>query len=71
MERPNRKTSVDNRQGEKGDVPERRQRVYMKSRQWYFASRDGQEHGPFVNLTEARRQLALYLRRSGVVRFSL
>ena len=60
-----------NRQGENGQTPSRRQRVFMKNRQWYFISRDDTEHGPFSNLTEARRELALFLRRSGVIRFKI
>ncbi len=60
-----------NRRGEQGMVPHRHKRVFMKDKQWYFVTRDGIEHGPFQNLTEARKKLALFLRRSGVVKFTL
>lgn len=71
MDSTNQKSRLDYRQGEEGAIPARRQRVFMKNRQWYFICRDGVEYGPFPNLTQARRELALFLRRSGVVRFKL
>ena len=71
MEQSTHKLSPEARRGEQGKIPSRRQRVYMKHRQWYFVSRDGTEHGPYQNLTEARRELALFLRRSGGVTFKL
>ena len=70
MENVNRE-SVEPRRGEQGRIPSRRQRVFMKNREWYFICRDGAERGPYQNLTEARRELALFLRRSGVVKFKL
>ena len=60
-----------NRYGESGGIPARQKRVYLKNKQWYFMTRSSIEYGPFDNLTEAKRELALYLRRSGVVRFRL
>lgn len=60
-----------NRVGESGDVPPRRTRFYMRDDQWFYQTRHGQEHGPYKTLIEAKRALSLYLRRSGIVRFSL
>lgn len=71
MEQAIRKLQLVNRQGERGPVPPRRKRVFMKSKQWYFMTRNGLEHGPFQNLAEAKKELALFLRRSGVIRFTI
>ena len=71
MERAIHKLQLENRRGEKGQIPPRRKRVFLKDKQWYFMTRNGQEHGPYQNLTEAKRELALFLRRSGVVKFTL
>lgn len=59
------------RVGEEGEVPPRRKRFYIRNNEWYFLTRYGQEHGPYKTLTEAKRDLSLFLRRSGVVRFDL
>lgn len=71
MEQAERKLQLANRQGEQGSVPPRRKRLFMKNKQWYFMTRNGLEHGPYQNLTEAKKELALFLRRSGVVRFTI
>jgi len=71
MENATRQLQEVNRQGERGTVPNRRKRVFMKNKQWYFLTRNGLEHGPYQNLTEAKKELALFLRRSGVVRFTV
>ena len=67
----NLKLELVNRRGETGPVPPRRKRLYMKNKQWYFMTREGVEHGPYQNLTDTKRELALFLRRSGVVKFTL
>lgn len=71
MEQASRRVQLVNRSGEKGPVPLRRKRIYLKNKEWYFITRNGLEHGPYQNLTEAKRELALFLRRSGVVRFTI
>lgn len=71
MEQAAHKSPLVNRQGEQGPVPPRRKRVFMKNKQWYFITRTGLEHGPYQNMTEAKKDLALFLRRSGVVRFTI
>lgn len=71
MEQATRQVQAVNRKGEQGPVPPRNKRIYMKNKQWYFMTRNGMEHGPFQNLTEAKKDLALFLRRSGVVRFKV
>lgn len=60
-----------NRSGEKGDVPPRKKRFYLRNNEWFFQTRYNDEHGPFNTLIDAKRDLALYLRRSGVIRFTL
>ena len=71
MEQATRKLQIVNRQGERGSVPQRKKRIFMKDKQWYFLTRNGMEHGPFQNLTEAKKELAIFLRRSGVIRFTI
>lgn len=71
MELVTRQLRMINRQGEHGVVPPRKKRVFMKNKQWYFLTRNALEHGPYQNLTEAKKELALFLRRSGVVRFTV
>ena len=71
MAQATRQLRMVNRQGEQGPVPPRGKRIYMKHKQWYFMTRNGQEHGPYQDLTEAKKDLALFLRRSGVVRFTV
>lgn len=66
-----RQLRMVNRQGEQGIVPPRRKRVFMKNGQWYFMTRNGLGCGPYLNLTEAKKELALFLRRSGVLRFTV
>lgn len=71
MQQAAARLQVVNRRGEKGPIPTRSKRFYMKDRQWYFMTREGGHHGPYQNLTEAKKELSLYLRRCGVVRFSI
>lgn len=71
MEQTARSLPATNRQGEQGPVPQRRKRIFMADKQWYFITRNGLKHGPYQNRTEAKKELALFLRRSGVVRFTI
>lgn len=71
MKQTNVHLRLVNRRGEQGKVPSRQKRLFLKNKQWYFITRNGGEHGPYQNLSEAKHKLALFLRRSGVVRFSL
>lgn len=70
MQQANRQSQV-NRSGENGDIPPRCKRFYMRENEWFFQTRHGQEHGPYKTLTQAKRDLSLYLRRSGIIRFTL
>ena len=71
MEQATPKLYLVNRQGEHGSVPARNKRFFMRNKQWYFMTRNGMEHGPYQNLTDAKKELSLFLRRSGVVRFTI
>ena len=71
MEQATPKLYLVNRQGEYGSVPARNKRFFMRNKQWYFMTRNGMEHGPYQNLTDAKKELSLFLRRSGVVRFTI
>lgn len=42
-----------NRQGESGPVPFRSGRIFNVSGLWYFATREGENHGPFATRQEA------------------
>ncbi|MDH5407020.1 MAG: DUF6316 family protein [Gammaproteobacteria bacterium] len=60
-----------NRVGESGQVPLRKKRFYIRENEWFYQTRNGKEHGPYKSLTDAKQSLALFLRRSGVIRFTL
>lgn len=65
------KQQLISRSGEEGKITPRRKRFYLRDNNWYYLTRSDQEHGPFKTLTDAKRDLSLFLRRSGVVRFTL
>ncbi len=52
-------------------APQRKQRFYAVDNQWYFRLRGEADKGPFTSYAKARNELAIYLRRSGIVHFSL
>lgn len=52
----------DNRKGEAGPVPFRSGRLFSVGDQWYFATREGTDHGPFENKEDAQAELRLFLR---------
>lgn len=52
----------DNRKGENGPVPFRSGRFFAVAGQWFFATREGMDHGPFENKEEAEAELRLFLR---------
>jgi hypothetical protein len=56
------------RRGEGGPIPPRRRRFYSRDGQWYFRTREGQDHGPYPHFTDAEAAMKLYLRRWGIVR---
>ncbi|MDH5180909.1 MAG: DUF6316 family protein [Gammaproteobacteria bacterium] len=60
-----------NRAGEAGAIPPRRKRLFLRNNEWYYLTRYSQEHGPYTTMIEAKRDLSLFLRRSGVIRFTL
>ena len=56
---------VQHRKGETGKVPFRSGRFFTADGQWYFATREGTNVGPFESLNEARAALVEYGRRQG------
>ncbi|MDH5180238.1 MAG: DUF6316 family protein [Gammaproteobacteria bacterium] len=50
-----------NRKGEKGPIPYRTGRFFSADSMWYFASREGIDHGPFPSRTLAVDALKRYL----------
>lgn len=46
-----------NRAGERGNVPQRRERFFATSGEWYFKTREGAPMGPFDNRREAEQGL--------------
>lgn len=50
-----------NRKGEAGPVPYRTGRFFTADSKWYFASREGLDHGPFISKEQAAAALALHI----------
>ena len=42
-----------NRAGEQGPVPDRRDRLFMEGRHWYFRTREGTDIGPYKTKNDA------------------
>ncbi|MCK9529660.1 MAG: DUF6316 family protein [Gammaproteobacteria bacterium] len=51
-----------NRQGEDRPVPFRSGRLFSVGDKWYFATREGLDHGPFDSRADAEAELRLFLR---------
>jgi len=51
------------RKGEEGHSPFRSERVFNVGTEWYFATREGKDMGPFESKSDATAELALYLRQ--------
>ncbi|MDH5191126.1 MAG: DUF6316 family protein [Gammaproteobacteria bacterium] len=51
------------RKGEEGHSPFRSARVFNVGTEWYFATREGKDVGPFESKDDAEAELALYLRK--------
>ena len=52
----------DNRKGESGSIPFRSGRFFTVSSKWYFSTREGIDHGPFVSRDEADHALLHFLK---------
>ncbi|VAX10487.1 hypothetical protein MNBD_GAMMA25-1407 [hydrothermal vent metagenome] len=57
-----------NRYGEQGNIPQRKKRIYSLNNEWYFLTREYGVFGPYNTVLKARQELALYMRRLGIVR---
>ena len=51
----------DNRFGETGPIPFRSKRFYFNGKEWFFRSRHGERHGPFMTYKEADEALKRFL----------
>jgi hypothetical protein len=51
-----------NRKGESGHVPFRSGRFFRVGEKWFFATREGIDHGPYESKEEAEAELTLFLR---------
>jgi hypothetical protein len=51
------------RRGEHGPIPLRSGRYFHIDARWYFACREGADHGPFSSRSEAESALQNYLRQ--------
>ena len=49
------------RQGESGSIPFRTGRFFCVDASWYFACREGLDHGPYSSKTEAETALQDFL----------
>ena len=50
-----------NRRGEKGNFPFRTQRLSCENGQWYFQTREGVLNGPYRDMNEAKKALAVFV----------
>ena len=50
------------RTGETGAIPFRSGRIFNVGMQWYFATREGIDQGPFAGRDDAEIELMLYIR---------
>lgn len=50
------------RAGETGSIPFRTGRVFNVGMQWYFATREGTDQGPFNGRDNAETEMLLYVR---------
>ena len=50
-----------NRSGEEGQFPFRSERICKENGQWYFHTREGRLYGPFRDMAETRRALAVFV----------
>lgn len=50
------------RSGETGNIPFRSGRIFNVGMQWYFATREGIDRGPFEDRNDAEAELNLFIR---------
>ncbi|MGD8484144.1 MAG: DUF6316 family protein [Thioalkalispiraceae bacterium] len=53
---------TQNRRGESGSTPFRTGRIFNVGAQWYFATREGVDHGPYTDKSDAEAELSLFIR---------
>lgn len=49
------------REGENGLLPFRTHRVFNIGTKWFFAVREGKDHGPFESMQDAETELKFFL----------
>jgi hypothetical protein len=50
-----------NRRGEASHPPFRSQRFFLENGQWYFDTREGKQVGPYTELDDVKKALAVFL----------
>lgn len=53
---------TQHREGETGAIPFRSGRIFNVGMQWYFATREGIDQGPFAERSDAEMELMLYVK---------
>lgn len=53
---------TQHRTGETGSIPFRSGRIFNVGMQWYFATREGSDQGPFEGRDDADMELMMYVR---------
>lgn len=53
---------TQHRMGEVGSIPFRSGRIFNVGMQWYFATREGIDRGPFDDRDDAEAELRLFVR---------
>jgi hypothetical protein len=56
-----------NRRGEGTHPPFRSQRLFSENGQWYFDTREGKQVGPYPDLTDVKKALAVFLAQKQLI----
>ena len=53
---------TQHRTGESGNIPFRSGRIFNVGTQWFFATREGVDQGPYMGRDDAEVELMMYIR---------
>jgi uncharacterized protein DUF6316 len=59
------------RTGEKSSIPFRNERFFCANGVWYFETRGGKHHGPFLSKKEMQGELLMYIREQNMLNQNL
>ena len=53
---------MQHRAGEESNIPFRNERYFCANGVWYFESRGGKSHGPYISKKEMEGELVMFIR---------